>query len=133
MIKLGLMLLIDTSVLIEYFRKSQKEKAFFYELAGKYNSIGISTITKYEIMVGNSSKQKDFWQRLLANLEVFAFDEAAADEAAIIQKELKRQNQLIGFADIAIAATARVNDIEIATLNENHFRRIDRLKLITKK
>ncbi len=127
------MLLIDTSVLIDYFRKSQKERTFFYELAGKYNPIAISTITKYEIMVGNSSKQKDFWQHLLANLEVFAFDEAAADEAAIIQKELKRQNQLIDFADIAIAATARVNDIEIATLNEKHFRRIDRLKLITKK
>ena len=35
------MLLVDTSVLIEYFRKPRKEDTFFYELAGKYGEIAI--------------------------------------------------------------------------------------------
>ena len=124
------MLLIDTSLLIDYFRKPNKEKTFFYELAGKYTSIAISAITKYEIMVGNSPKQEDFWQQLLSTLQVIAFSDQEAEEAALIQKELKRENKLIGFADIAIAATARVHSLEIATLNEGHFKRIRDLKLL---
>ncbi len=83
------MLLIDTSVLIDYFRKPNKEGTFFYELARKYPQVAISSITKYEIMVRNSPRQQDFWHQLLATLEVLAFDDREAEAAAIIQKELK--------------------------------------------
>lgn len=124
------MLLIDTSVLIDYFRKPNKEGTFFYELARTYPRVAISSITKYEIMVGNSPKQEDFWQQLLSTLQIIAFDDREAEAAALIQKELKQENKLIGFADIAIAATARVHDLEIATLNDGHFNRIKNLKLI---
>jgi tRNA(fMet)-specific endonuclease VapC len=127
------MLLVDTTVLIEYFRKLKKEETFFYELAGKYAKIGISTITRYEIMVGNAPKQDHFWQQLLRSLEAVSFDEAVADEAAAIQKELKKDNKIIGFADIAIAATARLHEFEIASLNEKHFNRIKNLKLVLRK
>ncbi|MBK7869579.1 MAG: type II toxin-antitoxin system VapC family toxin [Saprospiraceae bacterium] len=127
------MLLIDTSVLIDYFRKPDKEKTLFYELAGKYSSIAISAITKYEIMVGNTPKQEDFWQQLLSTLQVIAFADQEAEEAAMIKKELKQENKLIGFADIAIAATARVHDLEIATLNIGHFNRIKNLQLLSLK
>ncbi len=126
------MLLIDTSILIEYFRKPNKEATFFYELAGNHSKIAISAITKYEIMVGNSPKQVEFWQLLLSSLEIISFDEIVADEAAAIQKELKKKSKLIGFADIAIAATARINDLDIATLNEKHFNRIENLKLLVR-
>jgi len=127
------MLLVDTSVLIEYFRKQKKEETFFYELSGRYEKIGMSTITRYEIMVGNSPKQELFWQKLLVSLEAVSFDEAVADEAATIQKELRKDNKIIGFADIAIAATARFYEFEIATLNEKDFSRIKNLKLLLRK
>lgn len=54
------MILIDTSVLIEYFRKQDKTKTLLYELAGQYSEIHVSTITKFEIWVGNRPQQSDF-------------------------------------------------------------------------
>jgi len=126
------MLLADTSVLIEYFRTPEKEGTFFFELTGRYDKIAISTITRYEIMVGNSPRQESFWHQLLSALETLSFDENVADEAAKIMKELKKENKVIGFADVAIAATARFHNIEIATLNAAHFNRVSGLKVITK-
>lgn len=126
------MLLLDTTVLIEYFRKQKKEKTFFFQLAGKYSNLAISSITKYEIMVGNSPKQEAFWKALLANLTVIDFGDKEADETALICKDLRKKNKIIGFADMAIGATAKVNDWELATINVKHFNRIEGLKLVTR-
>lgn len=41
---------LDTSVLIDYFRKKDKTKSFFYALADEYDSFAVSVITEYEIL-----------------------------------------------------------------------------------
>lgn len=46
------MIVLDTSILIEYFRKSQKENSVFYKIAQTESYFAISSITKYEIDVG---------------------------------------------------------------------------------
>ena len=125
------MLLIDTSVLIEYFRKTKKEETFFYLLAAAHTEFGISAITKYEIMVGSNALQEEFWKQLFSTVTTIDFDEKIALEAALIKKELKSQGNIIGFEDIAIGATARANNYALATLNEKHFTKIANLKLVT--
>lgn len=126
------MLLIDISVLIEYFRKTKKDETFFYSLAESNSTFCISTITKYEILVGSNTQQDSFWERLFANIPALPFDDGAAAEAASIKKELKVKGETIGFEDIAIAATARQNGFGLATLNEKHFKKITNLKLVTR-
>jgi tRNA(fMet)-specific endonuclease VapC len=49
---------------------------------------------------------------------------------AAIYGQLHQRGQLIGDADLLIAATALENDMALATNNVNHFQRIPVLTLI---
>ncbi len=48
---------IDTSVLIDYYRKKDKINTFWYELSQKYR-FSISAIVQYEILRGDKNKDK---------------------------------------------------------------------------
>jgi tRNA(fMet)-specific endonuclease VapC len=121
-------LLIDTSILIDYLRKSQKQQTLFYRLSSQFD-YSISSITHFEFMVGATPNNRPFIQQLLQDLPVLAFDIACANQAAAIHQELKMQNQLLPMADILIAATAITYDSPLLTLNRKHFERIKLLKL----
>ena len=58
-----LLICLDTSVLIDYFRKENKSKTFFFKLA-KDHRFAISVLTKFEILVGSNEQQKEFWGRV---------------------------------------------------------------------
>lgn len=124
------MILLDTSVLIDYFRKINKQNSFFFQLAQNSSEFAISSITKYEIEVGTKPQDMAFWIGLYQNITIISFDKEIASETLEINKELKKKSKLIEFADMAIAATARVHSFELATLNTKHFNRIDNIKLI---
>ena len=124
------MVLIDTSVLIEYFRKQDKTRTFLYELAGKQTEIYISTISKFEIWVGNRPGESAFWQALFSSLKTIPFGDQEAEKAGDIQQTLLRTGQQIGISDVLIGATAFVHALPVATLNVKHFERIDGLVLI---
>jgi tRNA(fMet)-specific endonuclease VapC len=84
-------LLIDTSILIDYLRKSQKQQTLFYRLSSQFD-YSISSITHFEFMVGATPNNRPFIQQLLQDLPVLAFDIACANQAAAIHQELKMQN-----------------------------------------
>lgn len=123
------MILVDTSVKIDYFRKQNKEKTILFELFSQKEDLAISVITKYELMIGSNKQQDSFWNTLLDSFTIFSLDEAIADETILIKKELKAQNNEIGLADMIIAATARFNKIKLITLNYNHFKKVTNLKV----
>ncbi len=50
-------------------------------------------------------------------------------KAADIYADLSRQGELIGDADILIAATASVSGLGVVTNNEDHFKRIRDLRI----
>jgi len=125
------MLLLDTSILIEYFRKTNKENSVFYRLSDQYEIFAISAFTKFEIEIGSSEIHAKFWNKLLSNIEILGFDEKTAEICTSIYKKLKSQNQIIDFIDLAIGSTALQNNLEIATLNVKHFQRIESLKIIS--
>lgn len=124
------MLLIDTSVLIEYFRKTKKDETFFYKLAESHANFCISTITKYEVLVGSNPQQDGFWQKLFDSIAIITFDDATALETVQIRKELKAKSENLGFEDMAIAATARQKGFPLATLNDKHFKKTTNLNLV---
>jgi len=121
---------LDTSVLIDYYRKKEKSKSLFFQLTGKYSTFAVSAVTEYELYLGNSQEQNMFWDDFFSQITVFPFDTKAAKQAVAIYKQLKQQNQLIDIPDIMIAGTAMQNNIPLATLNRKHFERINGLKMI---
>lgn len=120
---------LDSSVLISYYRSSDKKNSFLFELAGKY-SFAISAIVKYEVFKGNKN-QDSFWTELLSDIPVLPFDDACSATAAEIYLDLKKRSKLIPTDDILIAATAISNNLPLATINIKDFSRIDMLRLVT--
>jgi len=124
------MILLDSSILIELFRKKDKENTQFYSLAKTYKTLCISSITYYEVGIGNRKTHFDYWDKLSENLQILPFDKECSDSAIAIYIDLLKTNKMIDLADILIGATALTHNIPIATLNYKHFNRIKRLEII---
>lgn len=123
--------LLDTSILIDFFRKTDKRKSKFYELSDLYESFCISVITEYEIFTGvNSDIQKSYWKEFLSRINIIPLDSETIQTAVAVNEELKKLRKQIDTADLFIAATALINDLPLATLNQKHFNRVNALRLI---
>ena len=123
-------IIIDTSVLIDYSRKTDKHKTWFVQLSETYRKMAITAITEFEIYTGATESQLPFWQLLLARMPVLPFDSHAAQAAVSIQKELKMNRKSMDKADLFIAAITRVNEAPLATLNRKHFHSVSGLVLL---
>jgi predicted nucleic acid-binding protein len=123
-------IIVDTSVLIDFFRKSDKSNSLLISLVKQGYVFHISAITEYEIYSGATAIQKDYWQELLDKTEVFPFDKNVVKVAVEINSLLKRKRKQIELADLFIAATAISLDLPFATLNRKHFERIDKLNIV---
>lgn len=123
-------ILTDTSILIDYFRKTDKDNSVLISLFDQGYNFTISAITHYEIYSGATTNQLTFWKRLLQRTKVLPLDEIVAQAAVGINNELKRKRKQIEIADLFIAATAIANNLPFATLNRKHFERIDSLNLV---
>jgi len=122
--------LVDTSILIDFFRKTDKSNYILISLVRNGYTYNISAITEYEIYTGAALGQTDFWDNFLLKTEVLPFDKTVAKVAADLNKELKKKRKLIDNADLFIAATAIANNLPFATLNKKHFNRIDSIMLV---
>ncbi len=123
-------ILVDTSVLIDYYRKTDKEKTIWLSFVRRGYSFAISVVTKYEIYFGATPSQLIFWNSILQTVTVISLDETSIDTAVILNDNLKKKRKQIDIADLFIAATAVTHHLPLATLNKKHFERVDTLNLI---
>ena len=121
---------LDSSILIDFFRKKDKAKSFFFELTKTYSLFAVSIITEYEILVGSNNETNSFWEDFFERVTVLPFGKLENKEAIAIFKQLKQDNKLIEIPDILIGATAKANKLKLATLNKKHFERVKNLELI---
>ena len=116
---------LDTDVLSAILRRDPvaipKARAYLAE----HRRLTFSLITRYEILRGlkakAAEKQLGAFKRLCARSEIVILDDRSVVKAAEIYADLYRRGELIGDADILIAASALVNDFHVATGNEGHF------------
>ena len=126
----NILICLDTSVLIDYYRKKDKSKSLFFKLTERYALFAVSAITEYELYLGNSEEQNIFWDKFFSQITILPFDTKVARSAANIHKQLKAKNKLIDAPDILIAGTAMRNNLPLATLNRKHFERINGLEMV---
>lgn len=124
-------IVLDSSVLIELFRKKDKSKTFFYSLASQFKGYAIPVPVHYEILVGSSGKQDIFWKNLFNDFLILPYTAAINYTAIAIQKELKAKRKSIEFSDLLIAASAVHYSYPLASLNKKHFENISLLQLTT--
>jgi tRNA(fMet)-specific endonuclease VapC len=123
-------ILVDTSILIDYYRKTDKANSTWVALVRQGYKFAISAITKYEIYSGATQNQLEFWDTVLQAISIIAFDELSVDTAVTINHVLKGKRKQIDLADLFIAATAVANNLPLATLNKKHFERIEALNIL---
>ncbi len=121
---------IDTSILIDYYRKKDKTKSLFYMLTSAYEDFSVSIITEYEILIGSNDNASKFWRSIFDEIKILSYDKKVNHHAVNIYKDLKRTSKLIDIPDIIIAATALAHNLSIATLNKKHFSRIQHLHIL---
>ena len=123
-------ILINSSVIIEFFCMQDKAQSLLYHLFTNESELYISALTYYELMCGAVSAplQRDTANVLsLFQIVEFGFHKAAL--AARLYQRLKKVNQLVDVIDILIAASARLHSLRVATLNAAHFSRFDEITL----
>ena len=117
-------ILVDTSILIDFYRKTDKNNSLWVKLVRQGYGFAISAITKYEICSGATSNQFELWDAIFHEVKV------AIDKAVEINSILKHKRKQIGIADLFIAATAISNNFSFSTLNRKHFDRVENLKIL---
>ena len=123
-------ILVDTSILIDYYRKTEKENSVWIALVRQGFSFAISTVTKYEIYSDATPNQLAFWDSIFQAISILPLDEVSVDTAVTLNIALKKKRKQIDLADLFIAATAVANHMPLATINRKHFDNIDLLNLI---
>jgi predicted nucleic acid-binding protein len=127
---MGIAVVVDSCVFIEYFRSKNKENTLFEKLLRQRQRLYVSAVAKYEVLSGTYERDLSEWQRIFENITVLAFDDTTIMTARDVYRQLKQDRKLIDTSDILIAATAIVNDLPLATLNRHHFERIQDLRLV---
>jgi predicted nucleic acid-binding protein len=122
---------IDSSVLIEYFRKKNKTETLFAKLSLQYSGFIIPAVVHFEIYSGSTPQQKIFWDNLFSDFLIIPFTASISNKAIFILKYLKIMSVTVVFKDLMIAASALSHNFPLATLNEKHFNKIKGLQLIT--
>lgn len=123
-------ILLDSSILIDYFRKKHKAGSLFYKLAGEQYRFAVSVITLYEVYAGANEAQLIFWKTVFDRFVILPLDERTVLCALQINIRLKRDRKQIALPDLFIAATAINNRLKIATFNTRHFSRITNLDIL---
>jgi predicted nucleic acid-binding protein len=120
-------ILIDTSVVIDYLRSSERKNTLFVRLFNKYD-LCLSVISVFELYNGatNINKKQEI-QILCDELIIVDLNFETAKLASEIFLDLRKKNKIIEFRDILIGATSIHLDIMIATLNKKHFNRIENI------
>ena len=125
--------LIDTDILSQIMRKHPRAVKNAQTYLSVHQHFHFSLITRYEILRGLESKQartqiKTF-HRFCEISHVLPVTDIVILKASEIYGVLHREGQLIGDADILIAATAIAHNIAVVTNNLRHFQRIQGLKI----
>ena len=125
--------LLDTDILSAIMRKNPAVIPKARSYLAVHKQLTISMITRYEILRGLKAKDatvqlRHFETFCEKNLILPLTDEIIV-RASEIYAELRRKGELVGDADILIAASAMIHGLGVVTNNETHFKRISELRV----
>lgn len=121
-------ILIDSSFFIEFSRTGKGEYLKLLNLASKSKVLLLtSVIVVAEYWAGKSMRKQSHIsvaQRLFVDIQLYDVNEVIAKRAGEIRRDYD-----LDLPDALIAATALENNVQLATLNINHFDNIPGLKI----
>lgn len=123
-------ILLDTGVLIEFFRGFDKAVAF----VNKYNErIILSSIVVAELCAGvKGDAEQNALQHFISLFRVVPIDATIGKAGGLYRRDYGKSHG-VGLADAILAATAESENAELKTLNTKHYPMFKNLKPAYKK
>jgi len=110
--------LVDTNILIDQLRGLPVAVQFGKALP---KDTAISAVTVSELFAGiRSAQQREKVKALVESYRILPFDANTAELAGDYLQKF-RKSHAVNISDAAIAATARIHDLALVTLNLKHF------------
>jgi len=110
--------LIDTDVLIEYLRGSDRAAEYLETLEGDLILSAISVAELYSGVKG--SDEMDALDQFMLAFQVASIDDRLAKEGGLMRKKY-HLNHGVGLAEALIAATAFDKGAKLITFNDRHY------------
>jgi predicted nucleic acid-binding protein len=117
--------LLDTTVLIDLLRGSPAAREY---LQGLSSVPTCSELTRIEVWRGLRSGERAGAEQLFGKLRWRSLDESVARRAGELGRRWRRSHPGVSVADLAIAATAELLALPLATTNVRHFPMFERLR-----
>jgi predicted nucleic acid-binding protein len=123
-------IIIDTSIAIEYLKGNEKVIQIVDEYSGNY-SIGITYISEYELLKYSDKKNK-LLEEFIENINIVYPDKNSASRSAEIFRILRSSGDLINENDILIAGISLQDTNKFITLDSD-FNKINNSNIIVLK
>lgn len=112
--------LVDTSILIDHLR-GVEAAARLLEDTRSCGRLHASEVTRLEVLAGMRIDEQETTHLLLSTLVWHPVDSDVAEQAGALGRKWLPSHRGIDSADLAIAATAVLNEAELLTRNVRHF------------
>lgn len=123
------MIVADSDVLIDALRGREPVRTAVAD-AIMSGQLATTAVTAFELRSGaDSDRTRAAIERLLAPLQILAFDDAAAHHAGAVRRTLEANGTPIGMADYLIAGVCLARSTPLITRNVAHFGRVPGLSL----
>lgn len=111
-------LVLDTSVLVDLLRGRVADESV---LDPGREPVMVSTVSLHEVLTGLRDGESELTEALLASFDVVPFGSAEAQLSARWRREYRAQGLTLSLPDTAIAATAAIRNVPLATGNVKDF------------
>ena len=112
--------LLDTNILIQYFRKTTGFLELLASLA-RDDMLYISVITRLEVIRGMQDREREETYHLLNSIQTLEISAEIADMAGDLIRTWRKQGVTLEDMDALIAATAIRHGLALVTSNARHF------------
>jgi predicted nucleic acid-binding protein len=125
------LIVVDTDVIIDFFRDISPAAGVFSELIS-LKKAALTAISVFELYAGiEGAKRLRQIEILVQELIILPLNTLEAAIAGRIYTQLKSRGKLVGTQDILIAAICVANDLPLYTKNMAHFSLIKDIRLLS--
>jgi predicted nucleic acid-binding protein len=113
--------LADTSILIDYLCGVEAARQLLRASFERGEVVSASSLTRIELSIGMRRRERRRTDALVAAVRWLPVDAAVTEEADALARRYAPGHSGIDAVDYCIAASARVHELELWTLNVRHF------------
>ena len=116
-----MILLLDTTVLIDALRARQNRRALLASLVTSGHMLATAAINIGEVYAGMRPGEDTKTEAFLSSLDCYAVNGIIARRAGSLKSACARQGQTLSLADMMVAATALEHGLTLMTDNRKDF------------